>query len=50
MGARFDVDSQEWIKQRTCFTCGFDLDADEACSCDEIQESDDYFALEAEQE
>jgi hypothetical protein len=31
MGARWDVDSGEWIKQRKCFECGCTVDADDPC-------------------
>ena len=31
MGARWDSESGEWIKQRKCFTCGYTVDADDEC-------------------
>ena len=31
MGARFDRESGEWIKQRKCFECGCTVDADDPC-------------------
>ena len=31
MGARWDSESGEWIKQRKCFTCGYTVDADSEC-------------------
>lgn len=38
--SRYDVDSDEWIKQSKCFTCGCMVDADDAC-CDEELESEE---------
>jgi len=35
-GARWDSESG-WIKQRTCFECGFTVDADDLC-CSAIEE------------
>ncbi len=29
--SRWDADQRIWIKQRKCFTCGCDVDADDAC-------------------
>lgn len=29
--ARYDAESGEWIKQRTCFECGCICDADDPC-------------------
>lgn len=37
-GARWDEDSQDWIKQYKCFYCGFNCDVGENC-CIEIEES-----------
>ena len=31
MGARWDSESGEWIKQRKCFDCGCTVDADDEC-------------------
>ena len=31
MGARWDAESGEWIKQRKCFDCGCTVDADDEC-------------------
>jgi len=31
IGARWDAESAEWIKQRKCFVCGCTVDADDAC-------------------
>src|SRR5271165_395859 len=30
MGGRWDVDAQEWCKQRKCFDCGCTVDADDS--------------------
>ena len=35
MGARWDAESGEWIKQRECFDCGCTVDADDPC-CSEV--------------
>lgn len=34
--SRWDADSESWIKQRTCFECGYTVDVDDPC-CDEVQ-------------
>lgn len=31
MGARWDADSEDWIKQRQCFECGCTVDTDDPC-------------------
>lgn len=31
IGARFDPQSREWIKQRKCFDCGYMVDIDDPC-------------------
>ena len=31
--SRYDRDTETWIKQRTCFHCGFEVDANDPC-CD----------------
>src|SRR5208282_2693965 len=31
MGARWDRDMQDWVKQRECFECGSTVDADDPC-------------------
>lgn len=31
MGARWDSESGEWVKQRECFDCGCTVDADDPC-------------------
>ena len=31
----------EWVKFRTCGSCGYDLPADQACSCDEAVEEEE---------
>lgn len=31
--SRYDAESGQWIKQRECFTCGYEVDADDPC-CD----------------
>jgi hypothetical protein len=31
MGARWDAENREWIKQRECFDCGCTVDADDPC-------------------
>jgi len=40
-GARWDAESGLWIKQRTCFDCGYRVDAEDPCcsaDIDEVQE------------
>ena len=37
MGARWDAESGEWIKQRECFECGCTVDTDDPC-CNAEQE------------
>jgi len=39
MGARWDSESGEWIKQRRCFDCGCTVDADDPC-CSEPFDAD----------
>lgn len=39
--ARYDLESQEWIKQYTCFHCGYPVDDGEICSCQEVY-GDEY--------
>ena len=42
MGARWDRESEEWIKQRKCFECGFTFDADtDCCNAEEWYEEPD---------
>jgi hypothetical protein len=38
MGARWDKDSGEWIKQRDCFECGCTVDADDLCCNQPIED------------
>ena len=35
MGARWDAESGEWIKQRKCFVCDCTVDADDPCCSEE---------------
>ncbi len=37
--ARFDADSDTWVKQRKCFECGCMVDATDPC-CSYMNESD----------
>jgi hypothetical protein len=39
MGARWDEDSQTWIKQKSCFVCGYTCDATEDC-CGDTEEQE----------
>ena len=42
--ARWDAESESWIKQRVCVICGYSRDADDPC-CDHEEyqtESDEY--------
>lgn len=37
MGARWDADSESWVKQRVCFECGCTVDAgSECCTAEEL--------------
>jgi hypothetical protein len=39
--ARFDRESDEWIPQRKCFTCGYVVDRDDPCCDDDSYEWED---------
>lgn len=41
MHARWDDDSQEWIKQRKCFDCGCTVDADDPCCSEPFEDEDE---------
>ena len=41
MGARWDRESDCWIKQRECLECGFTVNADDAC-CIAMESEADY--------
>jgi len=38
MGARWDAESGEWIKQRKCFECGCTVNADDPCCSEPMEE------------
>ena len=40
MGARWNAESGEWIKQRKCFDCGSTVDADSEC-CNGEEDTED---------
>jgi hypothetical protein len=44
--SRWDADRQDWVKQRRCAECGFDVDADDPCCSAEpsFDEDDGHFA------
>ncbi len=48
MGARWDADQQDWVKQRECFECGSTVDEDDPCCNGESEwdnpESEEHFA------
>lgn len=49
-GARYDFETDAWVKQRVCFECGCTVDADSPCcsadvESDSLQSSDEYDAV-----
>ena len=42
MGARWDVEEEQWVKQRTCVECGQRVDEDDLCcmAFDELDAED----------
>jgi hypothetical protein len=49
-GARFDVESGDWIKQRKCFECGYMVDKDEPCCVDIDEDVDNAQQIDIESE
>jgi hypothetical protein len=41
MGARWDKESDTWIKQRKCFDCGCTVDADDTCCSGEPSDTEE---------
>lgn len=43
MGARWDREAQDWVKQRECFECGNTVDADDPCCSAPIEDEEVVF-------
>src|SRR5258707_709145 len=41
MGARWDSERQDWVKQRKCFECGMTVDKDDPCCSAPLDEFSD---------
>lgn len=41
MGSRWDAENREWIKQRKCFECGCEVDADDPCCSAPFEEEEE---------
>lgn len=41
MGARWDKENEQWIRQRKCFECGCTVDRDANCCVDELDFEED---------